>query len=71
MDLWAVEKLPILLFLKKNNIDISVKCGINFFDCRHLLMEDIRPCEDGSYSMTYTGRGRYLQPFGEYQGTDD
>lgn len=71
MNLWAVEKLPIFLFLKKNNIDFYIKGGINFFNCRHLLVENIHECADGSYEMTYIGEGCYLQPFGEYQGTAD
>ncbi len=71
MNLWAVEKLPIFLFLKKNNIDFYIKGGINFFNCRHLLVENIHACGDGSYEMSYTGEGCYLQPFGEYQGTAD
>jgi len=71
MNLWVVEKLPIFLFLKKNNIDFYIKGGINFFNCRHLLVEDIHEGGDGSYEMNYKGEGCYLQPFGEYQGTAD
>ena len=47
-----------------------IKGGISFFNCRHLLMENIRPCGDG-YEMEYEGTGQYYQPFGEYQGTND
>lgn len=70
LNLWAVEQQPALLFLKKGNIDFYIKGGISFFNCRHLLMENIRPCADG-YEMEFEGRGQYHQPFGEYQGTND
>ncbi|MEG0897909.1 MAG: hypothetical protein RSF73_10225 [Ruthenibacterium sp.] len=70
LNLWAVEKLPIFLFLKKGNIDFYLKGGINFFNCRHLEMQNIHACGD-SYVMEYEGTGRYYQPFGEYQGTAD
>ena len=71
LNLWAVEKLPIFLFCRKNDIDFYIKGGINFFNCRHLLVENIHECPDGAYEMTYTGEGCYLQPFGEDQGTAD
>lgn len=70
MNLWAVEKQPAFLYLKKGNIDFYIKGGISFFNCRHLLMENISSREDG-YEMEFEGTGRYYQPFGEYQGTSD
>lgn len=70
LNLWAVERQPAFLFLKKGGIDFYIKGGISFFNCRHLLMENIRPCGDG-YEMEYEGTGQYYQPFGEYQGTND
>ncbi|MFR1358525.1 MAG: hypothetical protein ACLSBB_15025 [Ruthenibacterium lactatiformans] len=65
-----MERQPAFLFLKKGGIDFYIKGGISFFNCRHLLMENIRPCGDG-YEMEYEGTGQYYQPFGEYQGTND
>lgn len=70
LNLWAVERQPNFLFLKKGAIDFYIKGGISFFNCRHLLMENIRPCVDG-YEMDFEGAGQYYQPFGAYQGTTD
>ncbi len=70
LNLWAVEKQPCFLFLKKGDIAFYIKGGISFFNCRHLLMENIRSCESG-YEMDFEGEGKYYQPFGEYQGTND
>ena len=61
LNLWAVERQPAFLFLKKGGIDFYIKGGISFFNCRHLLMENIRPCGDG-YEMEYEGTGQYYQP---------
>ncbi|MCI8924840.1 MAG: hypothetical protein HFI45_12740 [Lachnospiraceae bacterium] len=70
LNLWAVEGQPSFLFLKKGDIDFYIKGGISFFNCRHLLMENIRADGNG-YEMEYEGTGKYYQPFGEYQGTSD
>lgn len=70
LNLWAVEKQPCFLFIKKGDIAFYIKGGISFFNCRHLLMENIRPCENG-YEMDFEGEGKYYQPFGECQGTND
>lgn len=35
--------------------------GISFFNCRHLLMENIRPCGDG-YEMEYEARANIISP---------
>lgn len=70
LNLWALEKQPAFLFLKCGDIDLYIKGGISFFNCRHLTVENIRKSGDG-YEMDYAGSGQYYLPFGEHQGTSD
>lgn len=68
MNLWVLEKHAEFLFVRCGSIDFYIKGGINFFDCRHLLMENLRETEKG-YRMEFTGTGCYRMPFGAFQGS--
>ena len=70
IHMWVIEDAPACLFIKYKEIEFYLKGGINFFNCRHLMMQNITKVND-TYELSYQGTGGYYLPYGSYQGTSN
>ncbi len=70
MTLTILGDSPTFLYLRYKGLDMYIRGGINFFNERHIKVNNIQPIEDG-FTMEYEGRGRYLLPLKEPQDLRD
>lgn len=57
-----LENQDTFFYLQYGGIDLYIRGGIHFFNCRHLRVNNLRPI-DGGYAMDYHGEGTYYLPF--------
>ncbi len=67
IKIWVVENQPTFMFVKYKKIDFYIKGGVNFFDSRHITVQNITDTKDG-FEMTFDAAGRYYLPIENYSG---
>jgi len=59
-----MENQDTFLYLQCGDVDLYIRGGIHFFNCRHIKVTNLRRIE-GGYAMDYHGEGTYYLPFDE------